>query len=138
MTTTIQPTLDASAHWDAIKALLTASPLGDHAYDFGKVPGADGNSGTLPTTYVLLTVERRYAAPNNGRSAVTGWRVSCRFVGTTSPNARAVGNWVTAALNEARVTVGGVQSTPITHESTNSVEPDDGMYSGLSQWIYAL
>ena len=137
MTTTIQPMLDASAHWDAIKALLTAT-VGANVYDFGKVPGADGNKGTLPTTYVLLTVERRYAAPNNGRSAVTGWRVSCRFVGTTSPNARDVGNWVTAALNEARLTIGGTQSTPITHESTTAVESDDGRFSGLSNWTYAL
>lgn len=138
MTFTIAPALDASAHWGAIKALLTPT-VGANIFDYGKVPGADGNSGTLPTTYVLLTVERRHVDPTTaGRSAVTGWRVSCRFVGNSTPNARAVGNWVTAALNEQRLTVGGLTSTPITHESTTAVESDDGMYSGLSQWTYAL
>lgn len=138
MATTIAPALDASAHWNAIKALLTPT-VGANVFDYGKVPGADGNSGVLPATYVLLTVERRYVEPQTaGRSGVTGWRVSCRFVGNTTPNARAAGNWVTAALNEVRIALGSVSSTPITHESTTAVESDDGMYSGLSQWTYAI
>lgn len=134
----VAATLDATAQWEAVKGLLTTSPLGADVYDYGEVPGADGAAGDLPAAFVLLTVERRYVPPNNGRSAVTGWRITTRHTGSTPANARLVGSWVTTALNEVRLTVDGVQSTPITHESTTAVEKDDGMFSGLSSWTYAL
>jgi len=131
--------LDATAHWNAVKALITATDVGENVYDYGKVPGADGNPGQVPTYYVLLTVERRFVQPDRGgRAGVTGWRITARYVSTSSQNARLVGNWVTSALDGTRVTVDGIQGTSITHESTNAVQPDDGMFSGLSQWTYAL
>jgi len=139
MAATVQPALDASAHWSAIKALL-ADTVGDDVYDYGKVPGADGNPGTLPTAFVMLSVDRRFIPSGwlSGRTSATGWRVFCHHVGNTAPNARTVGNWVTAALNEARITVDGIASTPITHETTDPVAVDDGMFSGQSTWTYAL
>jgi hypothetical protein len=131
--------LDASTHWDAVKALLSASPAGNDVYDYGDVPGeSSGNPGDLPEAFVVLSVSRRYAPPNNGRSAASGWRISCRHVAKTAADARLIGTWVTDALNEVRLSLEGVASTPITHESTTAVEPDDGMFSGLSQWTYAL
>jgi len=135
---------DEQAQWDALKALLTAGEIGDHVYDFGRVPGEKDVPGDTPDAFVLLSVERRYVAPNRaGGTDRTGWRVSCRFVDTSAANARLVGGWVRAALESTpgrgrRITVNGVTSTPITHETTSAVEADDGRYSGLSQWTYAL
>lgn len=137
MTVEIQPTFDASAQWDAVKALLTTT-AGDDVYDYGEVPGADGNQGKLPTAFVVFSMARRYVPASGGRTSVTGWRISCRFVGTTVPNARLVGTWITAALNEATVTVGGATSTPITHESTTAVAKDEDRFSGVSTWTYAI
>lgn len=130
--------------WDALKALLVATNLGADVYDYGKVPGADGNAGSLPDVYALLSVERRYVEPRQaGGTSVTGWRASVRYVGTSAHNARVIGGWVRDAFEVSpgrgkKVTVGGIESTPITHETTSSVEPDDGRYSGLSQWTLAL
>lgn len=130
--------------WNAAKALLAETPLDSDVYDYGKVSGEPGNGSKLPNAFALLSVERRYVLPNRqGGTAVTGWRVSVRFVGTTAANARRIGGWVRDAFESTpgrgkRLTVLGVESTPVTHESTTAVEPDDGRYSGLSQWTFAL
>lgn len=130
--------------WNAMKALLTASPLGDDVYAYGEVPGETGNDGVLPDAFVLLSLQRRYVEPREaGRTTITGWRASVRYVDTTAVNARRVGGWVSTAFETRpgygrRITVNGVESTPITHESTTDVSPDDGRYSGLSHWTFAL
>lgn len=131
--------------WDAIAALLKATPLGQDVYEYGGVPGETGNPGVLPAQFVLLSVERRYVEPRQaGGTSVTGWRASIRYVGSiTASNARLLGEWVRQAFETSpgrgkRITVDGVTSTPIAHETTSSVEPDDGMYSGLSSWTLAL
>jgi hypothetical protein len=131
-------------HWDALAALLKASNLGDDVYDYGQVPGADGNDGVMPTAFVLLHIDRRYVPPTRaGGTDRTGYRASVRFVGTTAHNARVIGGWVNDAFEVTpgrgkRITVGGVDSTPLTHESTTAVESDDGRYSGLVAYTYAL
>jgi hypothetical protein len=73
-------------HWDALAALLRETDLGSDVYDYGKVPGADGNEGTIPTVFAVLSIERRYVEPNKASgTGRTGWRVSVRYVGTTHP-----------------------------------------------------
>lgn len=129
--------------WSALKALLVTSPLGDDVYDYGEVPGVDGNPGQTPEAYTLLSIERRHVPTNNGRTSVTGWRSSIRYVATTAEDARLVGGWVRAAFEISpgrgrRLSVSGATSTPITHESTIAVTPDGDRYSGLSQWTLAL
>lgn len=137
--TTIPAIYDAAAQWNAVKVLLVASPLGNFAYDYGKVPGADGNSGALPTTYVEFAVAPRYVPTNNGRTGRAGWRVMARYVGNTSPNARVVGGWIWTALKGARITVGDVQSTPLAFTpGGDELTPDDGMYSGEFFFDYVL
>jgi hypothetical protein len=131
-------------HWSALAALLHGTDLGSDVYDYGKVPGADGNDGVLPDAFALLYIERRYVPPTRaGGTDRTGYRASVRFVGTTTPNARVIGGWVSSAFEISpgrgkRITVGGVDSTPLTHESTTAVEKDDGRFSGLVVYTYAL
>ena len=137
-------TLDERTHFALIAAALAAT-LGEDApgvgrvYDYGTVPGSDGNQGMLPSVYALVSIERRYVEPaRGGRSARSGWRVTIRYVGRTVSEARWAGLKVAAALNEQRFVIGGEKSTPLTHESTNGVEPDDGLFSGSVAYTYAL
>jgi hypothetical protein len=130
--------------WLVLSALLTATPLDSAVYDYGKVPGESGNAGQLPTAFALLSIERRYVAPNrSGGTDRTGYRVSVRFVADTAFNARIVGGWVRDGLESTpgrgkRITVGGVESTPLTHESTTAVEKDEDRFSGLVTYTLAL
>jgi hypothetical protein len=130
--------------WSALRDLLTYTSLGDNVYDYGKVPGQSGNPGELPTKFALLSVARRYVPPNrSGGTTVTGYRASVRFVGSSPVNARIIGGWVREAFESQpgrgkRITLAGVKSTVITHETTTEVEPDDGMYSGVTTYTLAL
>lgn len=130
--------------WEALRDLLTASELGEHVYDYGKVPGENGVTGQQPATFAVLSVERRYVEPRqSGGTSVTGWRASVRYVSTTATNARRVGGWVRGAFETSpgrgrRVVVAGVNSTALTHEVTAAVAPDEGRFSGLQQYTFAL
>jgi hypothetical protein len=66
-----------------------------------------------------------------------------RFVADTAFNARIVGGWVRDGLESTpgrgkRITVDGVESTPLTHESTTAVEKDEDRFSGLVTYTLAL
>ncbi len=143
---TSAPEIDERTHRDTIVPLLAAKigqldSKGDPVvYDFGKVPGADDNAGDLPPIYLLLTVERRAAAapPRAGRAGVSGWRVTIRGVGRTVDEARWALNRATEAVDEQNLSIGGKVSTPVTFESSQTVGPDGGRYSGLIAWTYAL
>ncbi|HKY58305.1 MAG TPA: hypothetical protein VJL80_09730 [Aeromicrobium sp.] len=143
--TSTAPVTDERIHRDVLEPLLRAAlgvePVtGDQRlYDYGEVPGADGNDGVLPSVYVLLTVERRYVGPRRaGRAGRSGWRITARYVGRNVDEARWALDKVTDAIDEARLTIGGYVSTPVTHESSTAIEPDDGRFSGLTVWTYAL
>ena len=132
---------DAQAHFAAVKAVLVAE-FGEHVYDYGTVPGTDGNSGTMPARYLLLTVERR-TQPQvraSARTSVSAWRATVRGVGRWLPeNARTALAEAAAALNEQRLTIGGQTSTPVQFESGQAPEPDGPEhYSGLDLYTYAL
>lgn len=138
--------LDERAHAAAIEAMVSAAigteENGDaRVYDYGKVPGADGNDGVLPRIYALVSIERRAGVTNLkvGRTSRSGWRLTIRYVGHTTNEARWAGLQIAVAVNEKQITIGSTEpSTPITHESTTAVAPDGGLYSGLVQYTYAL
>lgn len=141
---TSAPVTDERIHRDVIEPLLRAA-LGTEAggaqrvYDYGEVPGADGNPGKLPNIFALPTLERRYVAPRRGGLAGrSGWRLAVRYVGRTVDEARWAQNRITLAIDERRLTIGDFTSSPVTHESTTDIAPDDGRYSGLTVWVYAL
>jgi hypothetical protein len=132
------PALDERLHDSALRALLKG-PLNEQVYGYGEVPGADGVEGELPDVYVVMAVERRTAPVGPGGFAqVSGWRVYIRGVGRSVAEARWAIARATAALDGARIEVAGVSSTPIAHESSAAVRPDDGRQSGLVEFIYAL
>lgn len=138
--------LDERKHVAAIKTVLEAAlgnepgtvpPVG-RVYDYGTVPGADGNAGTLPNIFTLLGLERRYVEPDRaGRTSRSGWRLTVRYVGRTVDEARWAAAKVAAAL-ETRLVVDGVTSTPLTHESTQAIALDEGRFSGWAAFTYVL
>jgi hypothetical protein len=133
--------LDERLHATAVKAALDAALAPDvTAYEYGQVPGADGNVGTIPAIYVLLTVERRYLEPVHSPRLLTrtGWRLTVRPVGTTANEARWASLRATQALEGVSLSIGGWPTSVITHESSNPPELLDGKFEALSRFIYAL
>lgn len=131
---TSAPAVDERLHRDAIKLLLP------DAFDFGTVPGLDGNPGTTPDMHQLISITRRQAeVRRGGRSGRSGWRLEVVHVGRTPDEARHGRNAATIALEERRLTIGGEISTPVQFESDDPIERDkDGWFSARSYWTYAL
>lgn len=127
---------DETAHAAAVLAALNAAlPASTVAYDIDDVPTP------RPSRYVEVTVSRR--AGGNLRSAgstsTAGWRVTTRTVDQFSvSNARKSAATVRGALEFARLVVGGKQSSPVQFETSDPIESDEGWFSGLTAWTYAL
>lgn len=121
-------------HAAAVIAALSGE--GAVAYDLDDL----AKMATLPANYVEVTVSRRAGAPlrNPGSTGRTGWRVTTRVVCATVTNAREYRRRVEAALNFRRLTVGGSVSTPVQFETEETIGADDGVWSGLTVWTYAL
>lgn len=132
-------TLDSRPHIAAIRAAIKAEIGPNNVYEYGQVPGADGNAGTLPNIFVLVAIERRYNPTLNlaAKAGATGWRVSARAVGRTVDEARWALFKVATALNEQRLTIEGRATTPLQFESDRTPEKDDGRFSGVAMYTYA-
>lgn len=129
------PTLDARLVYDAIAAILApVLPAGVNVYAHGKVPA------TLPAKWVLLTVERTLLAPAHGARVRTrsAWRVYVRPAADTSRNAEGIANDCAVALEDVRLLVAGATSTPVAHDSTEAVRPDDGKFSGMTSYTFTF
>lgn len=130
---TSAPVVDERLHRDALETALTATLGANRVYDYGEV------GQPLPSIFVVLGIERRFVEPRRaGRAGRSGWRVTFRYVGRSVDEARWAGLKVAAAIDEQVLTIGGVKSTPVTHESTTAIAPDDGRYSGLVVYTYVL
>ena len=132
--------VDARPVVEAIRTAIEAQLGGWQVYDYGQVPGADGNTGTLPNIYALLAVERR-GNPQvraSARTTRTGWRFTVRVVGRTVNEARWALAKVAGAVNEAILVVGDEQTTPIQFERDQAPELDEGRYTALSSWTLAI
>lgn len=132
-----------NTHFAAIKALVLSLPL----YDYDRVPGlldsttGKPNPGQTPTAYGLLSVERRYVDPavaRAGRTSTTGWRVGVRVCAKSPNECREQVATLAEALTGETVTVTGVRSTPLWHDSSTAVESGSNYFSSLHQWTYAL
>lgn len=136
------PVLDIRAHFDAIKATIAAvnAQLGEDTYDFGEVPGLDGNDGNVPRIHALLQVERMYvpSAHTARRATRSGWRASVRYVGTTVDEAGWALKHISTALDSKRLVVEDFTSTPLQHDVTDAIARDGGLRSGLTAWTYTL
>jgi hypothetical protein len=135
---TAAPGIDERHHDTALRALLKPA-LNDHVYNFGDVPGADGNDGELPDIYAVVHLERRTAPVGPaGLARRSGWRIYVRCVGRTVKEARWALKRATNALEGVRIEVDDIRSTPLAHDSSDGVRPDDGRQSGLVEFTYVL
>jgi hypothetical protein len=146
LVTTSAPAIDARKHVAAARAAVTAQLDEWEAYEYDDVPGGEHTADEtlraepLPAIYALVSVERRYVPPirAGARSGRSGWRLSVRAVGTTADECRWALWQATTALDEAVLTIDGHQSSRLQHESSTDALPDEGRYSALSMFTYAL
>ena len=119
-------------HAAAVIAALKAASAAP--YDLDEIPAA------LPTYYTEVTVTRRYGGVQraSAQRGTQSYRITTRAVAKTVSNAREMRKRTQAALNEARLTIGGRTSTPIQFETEDVIGPDDGYYSGLTAWTYVI
>lgn len=134
------PGLDERAHAKALAALIDAHLGPNDVYEYGKVPGVDGNPGKEPSIYVLIQVTRRYlpATRSVRQASRSGWRASVRAVGRTVDECRWASLRVSEALDGAYLTISALPSTPVQHETSDEPDKDGGRWSSLSRWTYAL
>ncbi|WP_166390308.1 hypothetical protein [Nocardioides ochotonae] len=133
---TTAPATDALEHSDVIEALIRVALGYDWVYGYDTTPPHD----RLPRKYVVCSVSRR---PSGARRATShasrsAWRITTRAVGMDVPECRWVEARVSRALEGARIGVGGLASTAIAFEGATDPEPDDGRYSSLTTWTYAV
>lgn len=131
----VAPTTSANLAHSAIAALLTpALPAGTAVYAHGKVPSP------LPQKFVLLTVERAYVESTHGVRARTraSFRAYVRAVADMKHNADDIADRCSGALEDAWLVIDGSTSTPVQHESSEFVRPDDGKFSGLTTFTFTL
>lgn len=118
-------------HSDAVVAAFNA--LGAVAYDLGDVPA------TPPPHYTEITVTRRFGGERRLSGLRDGqlYRITARQVAKTyqpAQNLRAK----SAGIEGTTLTIGGATTTPIEFESADPIGTDDGWFSGLETWTYAL
>lgn len=119
----------------ALNAVLDALSTPRAAYESDDLAKLE----SLPAAYVELFVTRRFGGTerNAGGKGREGWRIGTRGVAQTVTNARLMLAKTAEALEEVRLTVDGIATTPIKFESAEVVGPDDGWYSGLVLWTYS-
>jgi hypothetical protein len=121
------------AHLDAVLAALTAA----NAEPRTLAQLAD--AATLPPYYNEVTVSqrlgtgpRRHGAPSES----TQWRILTRAVGQKYANAQEMRRRAAVALHEAKLTVGGETYFVERALSDDPIAPDDGWFSGTSEYAY--
>lgn len=137
---TSAPATDLRLHYRLFEPLLKAAIDPNRFYEFGRVPGVDGNKGTQPAIYALLDVQRRPYAPQtlSAHTDVTGWALTVVGVGTTRNEAAWVLGQVTEALEELVVTLDGQESTPLLFDVHDPIRPDGDRQSGRVSYTYVL
>lgn len=123
--------LNATAVLAAINAQFTSA----RAYELDDVPAG------RPADYIEVTISRRFggALKMGGSMDITGYRVTVRAVSQTAvSNVRNSLEKSRAALEFKRLTVGDQTTTPIQFETEDPAAYDDGWFSGLLAFTYAL
>lgn len=126
-------------HLDAVLALLNAgtNQATRRAYDLDEL----AERAKRPKQYTEVTVFEAITdnARGDGETGVRRFVVLTRAVALNAQNAREMRRLDRAALDGRTVTVAGRTSTPLRKAvQDDPIGPDDGWFSGLSEWIYAI
>lgn len=126
--------MSVSAHEAALIDLLSASVD-------ARSPGDLARLDKLPERYVEVWVMEKPAEEQRGggvRSGPRVFRVLTRVVAEDYGDALEYRRRVTAALEDAVVTVLGAETTPIWRAvADDPIADDDHWWSGVSEWSYA-
>ena len=109
------------------------------AYEYGDVPGSNGNAGVTPERYVLVDLSRRFVAGRllSGEARTKGWRLGTRYVAKLTADARTLRQRVTNTLENRIIrTPAGDEVGPFVFESAEAIRPDDGYQSGSDVWTF--
>jgi hypothetical protein len=111
------------------------SALGASPFDYDDLAAA----ATKPDNYTEVTVSRRFGGEQRYSGLRDGqlYRATARQVGKTVSNARNL-RAKSAGLEGVSLTVGSATTTPVEFESAEPIGPDDGWFSGLETWTFAL
>lgn len=92
-----------------------------------------------PDNYTLVTVTRRYGGVQRAGGDRDGrlYRATARQVAKTVTNARNL-RTKSAGLEGVALTINGATTTPLEFETAQAIGPDDGWFSGLESWTFAL
>lgn len=117
----------------AVAFIAKLSALGGVPFDLDEVPSRP------PDNYTQVTVTRRFGGEQRSSGERDGrlYRATTRQVGKTVSNARNL-RTKSAGLEGAVLTIGSATSTPIEFETADDIGPDDGWFSGLETWTFAL
>lgn len=136
----VAPTARQIPVWDVAQAALASMPpAGVTVYRKGDVPGSDGNGGTLPQKFITLHLERRYipASHNSRQRSRSGFRMVVRAVANTARNAEDLLDDC-SGIEGVEFVVDGETSTPVAHETSEVVKPDDGKFSAATTYTFTL
>lgn len=117
-----------------LAAANTALPTGRDAYEPGKVPTP------RPNEFVTVTIARRGGgSARAGRFATTGWAVYVMGASmTASSNARDSLRLVDGALDGVVLAIADETTTPIRFDNARPVAPDDGWFTGVNTYHFAI
>lgn len=125
--------MTAIAQRDAVMALLTAANA--NPFTLQQLADVANKPSAYCEVYVTERIGENYRY--GGRSDARAWRVQVRAVAKYEDNAETIRARACGALEDRTVTVGGVESTPMLRgASDDPIGPDDGWYSGLSEYVY--
>lgn len=123
-----------SAHQAAVKAALQTTDRLVFTYsEIEAIPEAK-----RPPNYLVFDVSRMFGGTDmgDGSAGTSMWRIGVRAVSDDSDNVDVLLDDCTAALEDQVLIVSGTPTGPIGFETSIPGAPDDGKYSGSSDWTY--
>ena len=122
----------------AILSAINAAIAPAVAYEYGGVPGSDGNAGTEPPKYVLVDLSRRYVESfrSGGDPSVLGHRLGTRYVAKNLADARTMRDRVMTALEGQIIATPAGEIGPFVFESSDSFLPTEGFQVGTDTWTF--
>ena len=122
----------------AILATLNTAIAPSVAYEYGKVPGSNGNAGTEPSKYLLIDVTRRYTDVRrvSGVVSMKGYRLGTRYVAKSIGDAREMRRRTTAVLEDQILATPDGDLGPFTFETADALVLTEGYHVGTDTWTF--